>query len=177
MRGGSGRRQRQNVHVLGLESGAGGAVAAVRKNVFLRFRNSTFTGNFAVKGGGGAVILSGLQTGARFDDNCAFKNNSAAESGGALQLGDAASVHVQEAYAINNRAGKNGGFVSTSFASASLFEALMHLSIASTKGIPELIRVLKVSDIEAISDLRRRSPKRGIFKNKLSKNNLPDFLE
>ena len=53
----------------------------------------------------------------------------------------------------------------------------MHLSIASTRDIPELIKVLKVSDIEAISDLRRRSPKRGIFKNKLSKNNLPDFVE
>eukprot|EP00946_MAST-07B_sp_MAST-7B-sp1_P004482 g4482.t1 len=103
---------------------AGGAVAAVRKGIFFQFRNSSFTGNSAVKGGGGAIFLLGLQTGARFDDNCVFDNNSATESGGALSVGDAASVHVQDAYAINNRAGKNGGFASTSFASASLFEAL-----------------------------------------------------
>ena len=59
----------------------------------------------------------------------------------------------------------------------SLLEAFIHLSIASTIEIPEFINVLKVSDIEANSDFKIKSPKRGIFKTKLSIISLPDLLE
>ena len=41
------------------------------------------------------------------------------------------------------------------------------------KGIPELIKVLNVSDIWATSDFKIRSPNNGVFKIKLSKNLLP----
>ena len=53
----------------------------------------------------------------------------------------------------------------------------MHRSIASTIEIPEFIKVLNVSDIEANSDFKIKSPKRGIFKIKLSINFLPDWVE
>ena len=55
----------------------------------------------------------------------------------------------------------------------SLLEAFIHLSIASTIAIPELINVLNVSDIWAISDFKIKFPKRGIFNIKLSKKTLP----
>ena len=55
----------------------------------------------------------------------------------------------------------------------SLLEAFMHFSIASIMDMPEFIKVLSVSDIEANSDFKIRSPNRGILKTKLSKNFLP----
>ena len=47
----------------------------------------------------------------------------------------------------------------------------------SQSEIPEFINVLKVSDIEANSDFKIRSPNKGIFNTKLSTNFLPDWLE
>ena len=52
----------------------------------------------------------------------------------------------------------------------SLLDAFMHLSIASTIEMPEFIKVLNVSDIEANSDFKIRSPNKGIFNTKLSTN-------
>ena len=46
-----------------------------------------------------------------------------------------------------------------------------------TMEIPEFIKVLSVSDIEASSDFKVKSPKRGIFKTKSSINFLPDLVE
>ena len=43
--------------------------------------------------------------------------------------------------------------------------------------IPEFIRVLKVSDNEASSDFKIKSPKSGTFKAKLSKNIRPELVE
>ena len=54
--------------------------------------------------------------------------------------------------------------------------AAIHLSIASTKGMPEAIKVDKVSHKDATSERKRSDPKSGIFKIRLSTLNLPDLL-
>ena len=114
----------------------GGAVASVgRQNVLFSMHNVTFMDNVAVSGNGGAVELSGANTGARFENGCEFIHNSALTgSGGALSVEDSASAHIVSATAKNNSAQENGGFLFGSFAAPLLLQNVHILSSIAKEG-------------------------------------------
>jgi predicted outer membrane repeat protein len=101
----------QNTRFVKNKAGVGGAISAdKRANTMLSVSSGIFLQNMATGSRGGAIHLSGSRNGARFDRGCEFRGNKVLKgSGGAISIGNSASVHISDSTATDNEALQGGG--------------------------------------------------------------------
>jgi predicted outer membrane repeat protein len=91
-------------------AGIGGAIAFQnRKNAVAEITDSTFRGNAAASGNGGAIAVSGAFTGVRLESVAFLHNQAHQGSGGAIAVSDSASLRVTNGTFHGSLAGKGDG--------------------------------------------------------------------